>query len=58
MFYILRLLNTVTYISDEADYNKNGVIEFEEFLQMMTRDYGSNEIEAQLLDAFRYTINI
>ena len=39
---------------NQADYNKNGVIEFDEFLDMMTRDYETNDQEAQLLNAFRF----
>ena len=37
-----------------VDYNRNGVIEFDEFVDLMMRDYETIDYKADIYAAFRY----
>ena len=41
-----------------VDYNRNGVIEFDEFVDLMMRDYETIDYKADIYAAFRYENHI
>ena len=41
------------HLINQVDYNRNGVIEFDEFVDLMMRDYETIDYKVDIFSAFR-----
>jgi len=57
-FFLIKVYKSTSNVTcnqklNKVDYNRNGVIEFDEFVDLMMRDYETIDYKGDIFSAFR-----